>query len=65
MACPGLSGVRCYTLGDRAGEVCALRLLIEDDLLQGQLGEGGEGRAGSDPRHPGERTHDHEDQGDE
>lgn len=30
------------------GEVCALRLLIEDDLLQGQLGEGGEGRAWSD-----------------
>ena len=48
IACPGLSGGRCYTLDDRAGEVCALRLLIEDDLLQGQLGEGGEGRARSD-----------------
>ena len=35
-------------MDDRAGEVCALRLLIEDDLLQGQLGEGGEGRARSD-----------------
>ena len=28
--------------------MCALRLLVEDDLLQGQLGEGGEGRAWSD-----------------
>lgn len=35
-------------MDDRAGEVCALRLLVEDDLLQGQLGEGGEGRARSD-----------------
>ena len=35
-------------MDDRAGEMCALRLLVEDDLLQGQLGEGGEGRARSD-----------------